>query len=337
MTDSTRIVLGADVGGTNTKVALAAFDGSRCEIIASRVYPSRRYPMLELVLEAFLADGEPASYATRIASACFAVAGPVEDGRARLTNLTWIIDQAQIARRFGFGHAAVINDFEAAGLGIEQLAPVDLLTLQAGTVVARADRVVVGAGTGLGVGRLTWGAGHYDVHPSEGGHSGFAPFDSAQDALLVHLRREFGHVSWERVLSGAGLVRVLDFLELGGAERRSDALARAMAESDPAGAVADAALAGTDPLAARALDLFAAAYGAFAGNMALVTLAHGGVYVAGGIAPKIASKLSDGTFVRAFRAKGRLEPVHSAMPIHVVMNDRVGLYGALAHAAWMAV
>ena len=333
MSASAVAVLAADVGGTNTKLALARLDGTAVSLVHSTVYPSRSYASLEGAVDAFLNEPECAPYAHSVVAACFAVAGPVEQGVARLTNLTWQIDERALERHFSCPRVSVINDFAAAAFGIEQSPETDFLVLQEGQPVDYADRVIVGAGTGLGVASLAWNGDHYSVHPSEGGHSDFAPINALQDELLQHLRREIGRVSYERVLSGSGLVRVFDFLKVSGPTLPGASLLEAMSTGDPAGAIAASALAHRDPVAESALDLFVSAYGAFAGNMALIALAHGGVYVAGGIAPKIAAKLTDRTFVDAFNAKGRMRPLLETMPVKVVLNDHVGLNGALAVAA----
>jgi glucokinase len=330
------VVLAADVGGTNTKIALAQCRAARCTIIKRNIYPSRTYARLEDVVDAFLREADVAPHASHVAAACLAVAGPVENGGARLTNLPWHIDELELARRFSFGRASVINDFAAAGHGIDQLAESDLLTLQSGTALPDADRIVIGAGTGLGVAWLVCSGERYEVHPSEGGHADFAPVDALQDELLLYLRRQFGRVSYERVLSGSGLMRIFSFLKERGPEQPTPALLEAISHGEPARAITEFALAGRDALAGRALDVFASAYGAFAGNMALTGLAHGGIYVAGGIAPKIAAKLQDGTFMRAFTDKGRFQAMLAAIPVKVVMNDQVGLLGAVAEAARLA-
>ena len=332
MSEHSALVLGADVGGTNTKIALARFEAANPVIVERKIYPSARYAALEPVIEAFLAEAAVAPLAPGIEAACFAVAGPVEHGRGRLTNLPWQVEEAAITQRFGLKRVRVINDFAAAGLGIAYLSAGDFLTLQAGIPVERGQRVVVGAGTGLGVAVLDWDGAHYEVHPSEAGHCDFAPVDQLQDRLLVHLRRQYPRVSYERVLSGGGIVRILAFLQESGAGVASDLLREALATDSGARAITELGLAGQDALAAQALDLFVSMYGAFAGNMALVTLARGGVYIAGGIAPRIADKLKDGEFIRAFTAKGRFKAYLETLPVHVVMNDLVGLYGALADA-----
>jgi glucokinase len=331
------VVLGADVGGTNTKLALARFEGGTPLVLKRASYPSAHYASLELVVEAFLAEPEVAPHAQSICAACFAVAGPVENGRASLTNLPWRPAEAELAQRFGFPGVRIINDFAAAGRGIAYLSANDLLTLQVGVPLEQEPRVVVGAGTGLGVATLDWDETAWEVHASEAGHTDFAPVDAVQDQLLGHLRTRFGRVSYERVISGPGLPRIVEFLELSGSGLPTPALAAAMHAGDPAKAIAEFALRKSDDLAVRALDVFVCAYGAFAGNMALATLAYGGVYIAGGIAPKIAEKLKDGTFMGAFAAKGRFQKLLHAIPVHVVMNNQVGVYGALSEAARAAM
>lgn len=333
MSAAAPLVFGADVGGTNAKLALARLDGGGPVLVERKIYPSASYPALEPVIEVFLAEGGVVSHVGEIHGACIAVAGPVVDGRGRLTNLPWEVDEGAIGKHFGFRATRVINDFAAAGLGIAHLSSNDLLTLQPGAPVERAQRVVVGAGTGLGAAVLDWDGTYYEVHPSEAGHCDFAPVDELQDRLLVHLRRQYPRVSYERVVSGGGLVRILEFLQQDGAASPSMDFNEALEKGDAARAITEFALSGRDALAVRALELFVSAYGSFAGNMALVTLARGGVYIAGGIAPRIAAKLRDGAFIRAFTAKGRFGSLLESLPVHVVMNDQVGLYGALAEAA----
>ena len=336
MTETPVVVVAADVGGTNTKLALAECSGRECTIVKRSLYKSGAHATFALAVDAFLREPESAPFAPRVAGACFAVAGPVEHGRARLTNLAWQIDEAEMSRELRIGRVRVINDFAAAGLGVEHLPNSDLLTLQAGTPLEGADRVVVGAGTGLGVCVLDRDQDHYEVHASEGGHADFAPVDELQDALLRYLRREFSRVSCERVISGPGLPRILAFLAQHTGRAPCAELAQAMVMGNAPRAVTEFAMSGRDPLAVQALHVFVSAYGAFAGNVALLALAHGGVYIAGGIAPKIAQKLRDGTFVAAFNAKGRFGPLLATIPVHVVMNEHLGLIGAVHEAARIA-
>lgn len=329
-----RYLLAADVGGTKVALALAAAGGARPEIVAHRVYACQEFSGLQPVIADFLQQPPVAGHRAAIAAACFSVAGPVAANSATLTNLNWKIAGNALAAELRLPEVRLINDFAAAGLGITRLAPNELETLQAGSPVAQAARLIIGAGTGLGVGLLTWQDNGYAVHPSEAGHADFAPVDEVQDKLMVYLRRSYGRVSYERVVSGPGLMRIFSFLQETGAGVSSRQLRDAdKTRQDTAELIAEFALAKLNPLAVRALDLFVAIYGAFAGNMALATLARGGVYIAGGIAPKIAPKLKEGAFMRAFNNKGRFSEVLATMPVQVVMNPQVGLYGALQEAA----
>lgn len=331
-----RYVLAADVGGTRATIALAAA-GELPRMAVQRVYASQDFGALADIVADFVSRPEVAKHHAAIAAACFSVAGPVANNACTLTNLGWKADGTALARDFKLPGFALVNDFSAAAMGIAALGSSDIETLQEGREIAGGTRLVVGAGTGLGVGLLTWRGGGYEAHPSEGGHADFAPVDEMQDRLLAHLRLSFGHVSYERVVSGPGLMRIFSFLQDTGAGIPSKGLLDASNKrSDTAELIAEFALARLDPLAVRALDLFVAVYGAFAGNMAVTTLARGGVFIAGGIAPKIAAKLKDGGFVRAFVSKGRYSELLATMPVHVVMNPQVGLLGALLEARRLA-
>ncbi|MCU0806208.1 MAG: glucokinase [Burkholderiales bacterium] len=319
------MILAGDIGGTKTLLALCEVrDGARVSVAFERRFENAAHRGFGEVLAQFLADaarerGAPA----RAERAGFAVAGPVEGGRCRLTNLDWEIDAAALAARFGLASASVLNDFAATATGIDALAPDDLVTLQAGAPVAGAPRVVLGAGTGLGVAHLFWDGSRYRVVPGEGGHAGFAPASEEHAALWQFIYRAQGRVEIEDVLSGHGLERIHAFLADGGG---TSGLALRAPEIT-AGAV------GGDYLGQRAIDLFVAAYGAVAGDLALGVLARGGVYVAGGIAPKILPRLSAGGFLAAFNAKGRFAEAARLMPVHVVTEERLPLIGAALAAS----
>jgi glucokinase len=330
-------LLAADVGGTKTLVALADRRRAWPNVVAERTYASRDFGSLEAVLLNFLARPDTAEHARDIAGACLSVAGPVVENRATLPNLGWRIDAVPIAASCRLPALGMINDFAAAGLGLKRLAARDFVTLQRGVARAHATRLVIGAGTGLGVGWLTWNGQDYVPHDSEAGHVDFAPLDELQDELLAYLRRNFGRVSCERVISGPGLMRIFSFLQEKGVGMPSREMLAASKDSPDATAViGEFGASQRDPLAVKALDVFVSAYGAFAGNVALATLAHGGVYIAGGIAPKMVAKLQDGSFIRAFTDKGRFSELLKTMPVHVVMNPCVGLYGALLEAERLA-
>lgn len=325
---SSPCVLGADVGGTKTWLRLARVFEGQLKTLAEERFDSHAWPSLTPMLHSFL-QAKPVP-----SGACIAVACPVESRRVRLTNLDLTVDANEIERVCGISQVRLINDFVAVGYGIETLGAADVATLQAGQGKAHAPRVVLGAGTGLGEALLTWHVDHYEVVASEGGHVDFAPSDEEQIGLLRFLMARHGHVSYERVLSGSGLVAIVEFLAQ--SLPVSPALAAAMAAGDAAAAISAAALQESDALAMRALDLFLRIYGAQAGNLALTAWAQGGVYVAGGIAGKVLPRLKRGDFLEAFRNKGRYREALSALPLHVVTNPQVGLAGSIAVALRLA-
>lgn len=316
-----KILLAGDIGGTKTLLQLFEAGGS---ILAERRFDSAAFASLERVVAGFLGDFPSLS----LAAACFGVAGPVEGGRANITNLPWQIDAAQIAVEFRIPQVRLINDFQAVAYGIEALESRDLATLQAGVPQQGGVRAVIGAGTGLGEGFMVWQGGYYAAFPSEGSHADFAPTDALQIELLRYLAARYGHVSYERLVSGPGLVSIFEFLRASRGQQASAELQTAMKAGDPAAAISDCAMGGKDDLAELALDLFVRIYGAEAGNLALKVLARGGVYIAGGIAPQIMGKLRDGEFLRAFADKGRFAGLLGDIPVHVVLNPKVGLLGA---------
>jgi len=317
------MLLAGDVGGT--KALLALFDGSRARF--EHRYRCREFASFGALLERFLADARAAlGEAVRIESARFGVAGPVSGARARLTNLPWEIDAAGL----GLPEVRLLNDFEAGAHALDELGTADLTALQPGAPLEGSPRLLIGAGTGLGVAFVLGRGRGLRVVSGEGGHVAFAPADDLQDALCRHLRGLLGRVELEHVVSGAGLGRIYAFLGGSGRYAGNPATAAAIASGDPAAAISHAALTAGDALAGAALDLFIACYGAAAGDHALAVLARGGVYVAGGIAPKILSRIRAGGFIRAFNAKGAFSATARACPVHVVTNERLGLLGAAA-------
>ncbi|MFI5165263.1 MAG: glucokinase [Thermoanaerobaculales bacterium] len=321
------LVLAGDIGGTKSLLAAARGDRDRFEIVAERRFASPAYPDLAPIILEFTDElPEP------IGAACFGVPGAVVGGECRTPNLPWFLTEAALERDTGIARVLLINDFAAAALGVLALPHESLLELQGGTPVEHGTKAVIGAGTGLGQAILFWDGHDYRVNPTEAGHGGFAAQGELQHALALSL--EPGHlpVSVERIVSGPGLVRIYDFLVARGAQTVPHPADSGGAE-DPAARIARCAAAGTDPAAEQALDLFVDAYGAEAGSLALRVLATGGVYVAGGIAPKILAKLQDGTFMRGFARKGRMREFMARFPVNVVLEPRVGLLGALTQAA----
>lgn len=321
-------VLAGDVGGTKTWLQIADFSQRRYVVLHERLYANQSYDSLTPIIQDFLKGADAVS----LEAACFGVAGPVNvtvDGQhTHLTNLPWLIDNRAISTALHIPKVRLVNDFQAVGYGIEALHRNDLVTLQAGTEKRHGARGLIGAGTGLGQGFLTWQGDHYEAWPTEGGHVDFAPIDETQIELLRYLIRLYGRASYERVLSGPGLVNVYRFFH------QHAPLPADIAESlDPAPLITAAALEGKDPIAVRALDTFVTVYGAQAGNLALSVLASGGVYIAGGIAPRITRQLADGRFMRAFVTKGRLSPWIATVPVHIIVNPKVGLMGAALAAS----
>jgi len=324
------IVLAGDVGGTNARLALLDVEGRTARIVRESRYPSHEYPGLGPIVRRFCEEST-----TRPDRACLAVACPVAGDECRAPNLPWAINVRQLAAEIGIPSTAIINDFVAAGYGVEMLVPSDLVTLQEGRPTPEGPIALIGAGTGLGQGFLIWDRDHYRVLPSEGGHSDFAARGELQANLLRLLSLQFGRVSWERLLSGAGIVNIYGLLLASGAAPEQAAVRVEMETEDPAAVVTRHALAGTDRLSDQALELFCEIFGAQAGNLALTIVATGGVYLAGGIAPRIVERLKAGPFLDAFGDKGRLSDLLSRVPVHVIMNPSVGLLGAAAVAGRM--
>lgn len=320
------MILAGDIGGTNTRLALIEAAGGRLRVVTDERVPSRQHADLPTVLARFRAQ-----HAAPIRAAGFGVAGPVVEGRCEATNLPWVVDAAAIARQLDLPRVSLINDLEAIAYAIPALGPADLGVLNEGRHTL-GSQAVIAAGTGLGEAGLYWDGTRYHPFASEGGHADFAPRTPLEMELLRFLLTRFKRVSYERVVSGPGLLNVYAFLKETGRGEEPAWLSERIAREDPAAAISRAALDDRCPLCVQALDLFISVYGAEAGNLALKMLAVGGVYVAGGIAPKIMPKLGDGTFLEAFVTKGRLTPLLEAIPVRVILNDRAGLLGAARRA-----
>jgi glucokinase len=317
------MILAGDVGGTKTRLALFETDRSgRLRGRDERTYPSREYQGLGLIVARYQRE-VPAP----IERAAFGVAGPVKDGVCVTTNLPWVIEAKSLAALLRLPVAGLLNDLESTAWGLGELGDEDTLTLQRGTAAA-GNSAIIAAGTGLGEAGLFWNGRRHIPFATEGGHADFAPRSTIEDELLNHLRARFGRVSWERVVSGPGLVEVHDFL----AGPAHGETVEANLGEDRAATISHAALAGESEVALRALDLFLSMYGAEAGNLALKTLSTAGMYIGGGIAPRIVDRLKTGTFLEAFLDKGRMRPLLEAMPVRVVLNDRTALLGAARQA-----
>lgn len=361
-------VFAGDIGGTKTLLQIADVAEGHYQVIYEQRFESQRYDDFLPLAQNFLASA-PHSAVAAIEDACIAVAGPVASTKAgqhaKVTNLPWQIEARSLAATLHLPRLLLINDFQAIGHAVDALGSEDFVVLQAGQCQPRAPRIIIGAGTGLGVAQMIWQAGRYHIISSEGGHADFAPADETQMALLRYMQsnlspcrdggssaslrslhlgvlpgaqvsREAGsrerppcmdvqeppHVSYDRILCGPGLVQIYKFLQT-----------QAAGEAAAYDAAALSAAASTDPVARAALDLFVSIYGAQAGNLALFNLADGGVYVAGGIAPKILPYMEAGGFMRAFCAKGRMAGLMAAMPVSIITNAKVGVMGAARAAA----
>ncbi len=322
-----KVILTGDIGGTKTHLALWRAGVAGLQPFAGRIYRTADYPSLEALCAEFLMD------LPKPDALCFGVPGPVIEGRSHATNLAWTIEQPALTAAFGNAPVRLMNDLEATAYGVLHLKLDEAVTLQAGARPVAANMAIAAAGTGLGEAALVNDRGRYVAVATEGGHCDFAPRGAEQIELMKFIATEFGHASYERVLSGPGLMNIYRFLRASRGDPEPGWL-RAEFESgeDPAAVVSQAALAGRDPRCVHALELFVAIYGAEAANLALKVLAMGGVWLGGGIAPKILPMLQRGEFVRAFTDKGRLGEVLRRIEVRVVMNQAAALLGA----AWCA-
>ncbi len=322
------MILAGDVGGTGTRIALFEAEGDGLRSVVEAHYRSRDHAGLAEIIVAF-SSAHPAS----IDRAAFGIAGPVRDGRVETPNLPWVIEAAALAAQLGLPRVTLLNDLEANAWGVFTLAPADFAVLNEGRPAPDGSAAIISAGTGLGEAGYHASGGGLRPFASEGGHADFAPRNELEVELFRWLHRRHGHVSWERVVSGPGLVNVYTFLRDTRRGRENPALAAEMRAGDPAAAISNAALAGTSELAIAALDLFIVLYGAEAGNLALKMKATQGVWVGGGIAPKLLPRLKRPGFLEAFVDKGRFRAFMEAIPLRVILNDATALRGA----AWYAL
>lgn len=326
------LVLAGDIGGTKTNLALFSIHGERLRSEMQHSFPSKRYSGLVPVLQEFLAGDK-----RTIDAACFGIAGPVVDGKVKTPNLAWTVDSSELSHALKLDSMALLNDLEAAAYGIFTLEEDEFCFLNQGTAFHSGNKALIAAGTGLGQSIL-----HYDgrrFHPlaSEAGHADFAPRNDLEIELLRYLMGRFHHVSYERVLSGPGLMNIYHFLkESRGLEEPKWLAERFAGGEDPGAVVSKAALANEAEICVKALEIFVSVYGAEAGNLALRAKSVRGLYVGGGIAPKILPKLKDGTFMRTFRDKGRYTNLLAATPVQVILNDQAGLRGAAYFAAFLS-
>ncbi len=322
------VFLAGDIGGTKSNLAFFFIQGSKLTPVFKRNYPSNDYPDLESLVREFMSN-----YSASVLGACFGVPGPVVEGKCETTNLPWLLDARKISRSLGIQPTALINDLVATAYGVLTLKADEFVVLNEGSPPKEGNMGLIAAGTGLGEAIFYWDGNRYHPLASEGGHTDFAPRNSLEIDLLRNLETSFGHVSYERVVSGPGLLSIYNFLKDSDHHSEPPWLAEKLASGDPSAVISEVALTEEAEICVKALDLFVSIYGAEAGNLALKSNAIRGLYVGGGIAPKILKKLEDGTFMRAFIEKGRFSEFLSRMPVRVVLNDDAALRGAAQYAA----
>lgn len=326
------LVLAGDIGGTKTHLALFSVRGKKLHSEALRTFPSKGYSGLAPVLQEFLAADQ-----NKIDSACFGIAGPVVDGKVKTPNLPWMVDTVELRRALKLDAVSLLNDLEAGAYGIFTLDNDEFCTLNKGVMRESGNKALIAAGTGLGQAILHDDGRHFHPLASEGGHADFAPRDELEIELLRYLIGRFGHVSYERVISGPGLFNIYRFFRESRGEEEPKSLTEQFAAADDASAViSKAALAKEAEICVKSLELFVSIYGAEAGNLALRAKSVRGLYIGGGIAPKILAKLKDETFMRAFVDKGRYTDLLAAIPVQVILNDKAALRGAAYYAAFLA-
>jgi glucokinase len=329
------MILAGDVGGTKVHLALYSFESGRLKPIRDQKFPAHEFAKLDEVVDRFLnAEGDrPAEDRSQIVAACFGCPGPVRDGRLKLTNLPWTLDARELQRSLNIQHIFLINDLEANGYGIPELAPESVFVLHAADGSAVGHRGLVSAGTGLGEALLIWDGKTHRPIPSEGGHCDFSARTDREIALLNYLRVTLkGRVSFERVVSGIGIKNIYAYLRDVEKLHEPQWLKDRLASEDPNAVIGTCAEDGSSSICFETMKIFSAAFGAEAGNVALKVLAMGGIYLGGGIAPKVLKTLQSGAFIHAFLDKGRLSPLLQSIPVRVILDDTCALLGAAAYA-----
>jgi glucokinase len=321
------MILAGDVGGTKVHLALYDFVNGSLQYTSDKQYPAKNYSGLEEIVKEFLGSN-------KVTAACFGVPGPVRNGRLRLTNLPWTLDSRELAAGLEIQHVFLINDLEANGYGVAELGADQIFTLSEGDASQMGNRALIAAGTGLGEAMLVWNGHTHIPYPSEGGHTDYAPRNEDEIDLLRFLKQKYnGRISFERVVSGMGLTNIYEFLrEVRGMDEPAWLAEKIATVGDPNAVITEMAMAAKSEICEKALDMFVSAYGAETGNLALTLLSVGGVYLGGGIAPRILEKLKDGAFLKAFTDKGRLSQLLVNMPVRVILDSRAALLGAAAYA-----
>jgi glucokinase len=322
------MILAGDIGATRVRLAAFETEGNRLQCVVEKIYSSHEHQgLLDIIAHFTRTEGIP------VQSACLGVAGPVRDGRSKISNLPWTIDSQEVARQVKLNSVGLINDLEAYAYGIDALESKDFVTLNAGSSEAEGNRAVISARTGLGMAGLYWDGYRHHPFGCEGGHSDFAPRNQVEIELLQYLRKKFDHVSCERILSGPGIRNIYDFLRDAGKAEEPVWLAEQIRSApDPPALISQLAVGQKAQICEAALSLFVSAYGAETGNCALTFMSTGGIFIAGSIAAKIVPKMQDPLFMQAFLDKGRMAPLLEDIPVKIVLNDDCGLIGAARYA-----
>jgi len=318
------MILAGEIGATRTRLAAFDTEGNRLKCVVEKSYPSHELNGLAEILPQFIrTEGIP------VHSACFGVAGPVRNGRSKISNLPWTIDCKELATQLKLPSVGLLNDLEAYAYGIDALESKDFICISAGSESAEGNRAVISAKTGLGMAGLFWDGFRHHPFACEGGHADFAPRNPIQMELLAYLQKKYGRVSCERVLSGPGIHDIYDFLrDTKKSEEPPDLREQLNAATDPSPLISRLALDRKFPICEQALSNFVEVFGAEAGNCALRYMSTGGIYIGGVIAAKIAPQMQNGTFMHAFLDKGRMESILRDMPVQIIANDDTGLIGA---------
>lgn len=319
--------LTGDIGGTKTNIAVLEPLNGKFKTLYEKSFVSNNYDSLRTIVDKVI--NEELKHAFNITHACFGVAGPIKDGLCDATNLPWLVDSRKIAALLNLpsDNVSLLNDLEAAAYGIQVLEDKDVFVLNEGTPQNNGTLALISAGTGLGESIIFWNGENYKPSPSEGGHTDFAPRNKIEIDLLNYLIGKYGRISYERILSGPGLLNVYNFFKDTTYQNTPPWLLERFKKEDPSAVISEIAMSKKDICCEKALDLFTSIYGAEAGNLALTALATGGVYVGGGIAPKILNKLKEGAFMQAFTHKGRLSVLISHIPVKIILNDKTPILG----------
>ncbi len=326
MTYMGKMILAGDIGGTKTHLALFE-EGEKRKWLVDEKFRSSDHESLRLLVQKFLAKHPD----HKIERACFGIAGPIQDRKCKATNLPWIIDADVIEKEVAIPLVTLINDLEANAFGISCLEEKEFYVLNEGKK-HEGNASLISAGTGLGEAGLFWDGAKYHPFACEGGHCSFAPETDLEIRLLKYLQKDYGHISFERILSGPGLYNLYRFIVDEKVERESPKVREAFEKNDPPKVISEMGMKSADGACERALDLFVSIYGSEAANLALKMLAVGGVYIGGGIAPKMLNEFSEGNFMKRFIQKGRFTSLLLGMPVKIVLNEHTALLGAALYA-----